>query len=170
MRVPYQKTAALLLVPLGLAAYFYVNYTVSGDPFKFQEYQSSHWGQHLGWFFNTAAYQLVQFIKEAPNRIHVAFGLWGANLLSIFGSLTIMTLIAKRLRPSYTAWFIGYFAIAIGATWILSAPRYLLTCFPITIALATLTRSRRRDFILSGLLIALTLVYLYAFVVRWQVW
>jgi len=169
-RQALQMTAALLLVPLGLIAYFYVNYAVSGDPFKFQEYQSSHWGQHLGWFFNTAAYQLVQMTGDFAARPHVALGLWGANLLSIFGSLTVMSLAAKRLRSSYTAWFIGYFAIAIGATWLLSAPRYLLTCFPIVIALTHLTRKPENDHLTSTCLITLNLLYLYAFVARWQVW
>lgn len=169
-RQTLKKSAALLLVPLGLAAYFYVNYAVSGDPFKFQEYQSSHWGQHLGWFFNTAAYQLVEMIEAFAAKPQVALGLWGANLLSSFSALMLMALAAKRLRPSYTAWFIGYFFIAIGATWLLSAPRYLLTCFPMVIALASLTRRPESDHALSTCLIALNLIYLYAFVARWQVW
>jgi len=165
-----KKSAALLLIPLGLAAYLAVNYAVSGDPFKFQEYQSSHWGQHLGWFFNTAAYQLRQLISTYNDNFNVCLGLWAPNLLSVFGSLILILLTAKKLRPSYTAWFIAYFFIAIGVTWLLSAPRYLLTCFPLTIALTTLTNKDENDQLLSTCLIAANLFYLYAYVARWQVW
>lgn len=165
-----KKSAAMLLIPLGLAAYFYINYTVSGNPFQFQEYQSSHWGQHLGWFFNTAAYQLTQAISAFQTKFTTAIGLWTANLLSIFSSLLLMLLAAKKLRPSYTAWFIAYFFIAIGATWLLSAPRYLLTCFPLVIALAHITKKPESDQAISTVLIALNLIYLYAYVDRWQVW
>jgi len=169
-RQAIRKTLSLLLIPAGLAAYFWVNYAVSGNPFMFQSYQSSHWNQHLGWFFNTAAYQLDQALQAFSERPQVAIGLWCANLFSIFSSLTLMMLAAKRLRPSYTAWYIGYFFIAIGATWLLSAPRYLLTCFPIAVALAHLTRKPENDRLTSISLIPLNLIYLYAFVARWQVW
>ena len=155
-----RRSVSLLLIPLGLIAYFCINYIVAGDPFKFQEIQSTHWSQHLGMFFNTAAYQLRQFVGSMVDRPNVAAGLWGANLLSCFGSLALMLAAAKKLRPCYTAWFIGYFFMAIGATWLLSAPRYLLTLFPISIAMALLTCCT----------IALNLIYLYAFVARWQVW
>lgn len=49
-RAKAREYIALFMVPLGFAAYCMVNYSVSGDAFKFMEYQSIHWHQQLGWF------------------------------------------------------------------------------------------------------------------------
>ena len=73
-----------------------------------------------------------------------------------------MTAAAKRLRPSTMAYFLAYFVIAIGATWLLSAPRYLAACFPLAIALAAIADTRKKDaaatlFSIAGLLTYLAL-------------
>lgn len=49
-RAKPREYLALFMVPLGFAAYCMINYSVSGDAFKFMEYQSIHWNQRLGWF------------------------------------------------------------------------------------------------------------------------
>ena len=90
------------------------------------EYQSEHWGQNFGFFFGTAAYQLENAIKYLSEGRATVWGLWIPNLLWSFFALAIMIPAARRLRPGYTAWFIAYYAVAIGATWLLSAPRYLV--------------------------------------------
>lgn len=160
----------LLIIPLGFGAYCLINYQVSGDAFKFMEYQSEHWSQHLGLFFNTAAYQTDYLIRTGAEDIHTALALWLANLLAAFLSLGVMISAAKKLRPAYTAFFIAYFVVAIGASWLLSAPRYLGTMFVLYIALATLTDNRKK-FMAAGSVSAVLLIsYLCAFVQRLQVW
>lgn len=161
---------ALLLIPAGFAAYCCINYQVAGDPFQFMEYQSVHWGQRFGLFFNTAAYQLERVIGSYSVKPHDALGLWIPNLVGCFASLTVMAFAAKKMRPSYTAWFIAYFFIAIGATWLLSAPRYLIALPSLPMAVSILTRKPKADMAVSLCCIPLYLFYLYAFVMRWQVW
>ncbi len=160
----------LLLIPAGFGGYCLINYLVAGDPFKYMEYQSVHWGQRLGFFFNTAAYQLDNAVASFHRDIHVFLGLWLPNLLCSFGALGVMLTGVKRLRASYTAYFIGYFFVAIGATWLLSAPRYLASLFPVTVSLAYLGEDRRADLALTVLLAVCWVLYLCAFVLRWQVW
>ena len=43
---------------LGLLGYFLLNWAVFGDWLRFSEYQAQHWGQKLGFFWNTVAYHL----------------------------------------------------------------------------------------------------------------
>ena len=165
-----RKVPCLLLIPAGFAAYCFVNYKVSGNPFQFMIYQSAHWHQGLGWFWNTAAYQTehaLSCILESPERL---WGLWLPNLIWSFGSLCLMIPACKRLRPSETAWFIAYFAVTIGATWLLSAPRYLVSFYPISKALAVTVRSGKGRFFTVLLCLILSGLYLCAFVLRWQVW
>ncbi len=158
---------ALAVVPLGFAAYCFINYTVSGDAFKFMYYQSSHWGQRLGWFFNTAAYQTENLLlSSGADR----FGLWLPNILAQFVSIVIMLSAAKRLRASYTAHFIATFVIAIGATWLLSAPRYLAAIPALPAAMGTLSDKKDIRFVLAMLSFAAFLAYFVPFLLRWQVW
>lgn len=165
-----RRFAALLLIPLGFGAYCAVNYFVSGDPFKFMEYQREHWGQQTGLFFNTASYQFREAVENFASDPTTVLGLWLPNLLCIFGSLAVMLFGAKRLRPSYIAWFIAYFVIAIGATWLLSAPRYLAALIPLPMALSSLSKRAWADNVLTVLLSLFSLFYLAAFALRWQVW
>lgn len=167
---PLLRFAALLLIPLGFGAYCAVNYAVSGDPFKFMEYQGQHWGQHMGFFFNTASYQLREALRNFASAPTMVLGLWLPNLICTFGSLAVMLFAAKRLRPSYTAWFLAYFVIAIGATWLLSAPRYLAALIPLPMALSSLSKRPAADNVLTVLLALFSLFYLTAFALRWQVW
>lgn len=164
------RFAALFLIPLGFGAYLGVNYAVSGDAFKFMTYQSEHWGQHMGLFFNTASYQLKEAVDCFGKDSHLLLGLWLPNLICIFSSLAVMLPGAKRLRPSYTAWFIAYYVIAVGATWLLSAPRYMTVLLPLPMALSALTKRERTDNLLTVVMAAASLLYLIAFTLRWQVW
>lgn len=77
---------------------------------------------------------------------------------------------AKKLRPGYAAWFIAYYFIAIGATWLLSAPRYLIAMPVVTLALSLVTDSPRREFTAWALCLPLSLLYLMAFTLGLQVW
>ncbi len=155
----------MLLVPLGLAAYVAINYAVTGDPLKFMQYQREHWSQGFGLFFETAAYQTEYALSTAAEgNLRQLFGLWLPNLAYSFGALGLMEAAAKRLRPSYTAYFLAYFVVAIGATWLLSAPRYLAACFPLALALAALTDTRRKDALATFLSLAGLVAYLAMYV------
>lgn len=161
---------SMVLIPGGFLLYCLINYLVAGDPFQFLEYQRVHWSQQAGWFFNTACYQTDQALKNLSIDLPVALGLWLPNLAACYGSLLVILSGLKRIRPSYTAWFMVYFAIAAGTTWLLSAPRYLVAFFPLALTWAQIFQSRRAR-VLSALALGVGwLYYLFAFAMRWQVW
>ena len=161
---------SLLIIPAGFALYCCINYFVAGDPFKFMEYQSQHWHQHLGWFFNTAAYQMEYAIRTFIEKPENLVGLWIPNIISCFASLVFMLLAEKKMRPSYVAWYIAYYAIAIGATWLLSAPRYLMVLIPVPLSVSIVARNAKADIFLTASCAILSLLYFIPFVMRWQVW
>lgn len=158
----------LALIPAGFGVYCYINYLVAGDPFKYMEYQSVHWGQNLGFFFNTAGYQLDNAITYLSEGRSSVWGLWIPNLVWSFFSLIVMIPAAKRLRPSYSVWFICYYAVAIGATWLLSAPRYLIAMPVVSLALAL--DSEKHEKLTMLVLLPMSLLYLLAFTAGLQVW
>lgn len=164
------RGAVLFLIPGGFGVYCLINLAVAGNPFQFLIYQRVHWSQQPGWFFNTAYYQTEMAQQCALSDLHTLLGLWLPNLLASFLSLLVMTLAVRHLRPSYTAWYLAYFLIAIGATWLLSAPRYLIALIPTPLALARLIRNPTADLVVSSVSLCGSILYFYAFVLRWQVW
>lgn len=165
-----RNLVSLLLIPLGFASYCVINYWVSGNPLKFLEYQGSHWNQHLGLFFNTAAYQMRYAIQSAASDPHTFFGLWLPNILAFFLSLVVINTSLKFLRTSYIAWFLAYYLISMGATWLLSAPRYMIGLPVIPMAVMASCENKNVDTIVSIGLSVASVLYLFAFIMRWQVW
>lgn len=162
---------ALLIVPSGFALYLYINYRVSGNPFQYSIYQMEHWSQSLGYFWNTASYQLQHALGSIESGELWKFsGLWLPNLIFIFGSLPVMAAAARRIRPSYTAYFIAYYVVGMGVTWLLSGPRYLAALFPLSLAFSVLTKKRLADSVLTAAFLIGTVLYMLAFVSRWQVY
>ena len=162
--------ASLLLIPSGFLIYCIINYMVSGDLFKFMEYQSVHWSQNLGWFFYTAAYQIELVASNWADNFKMVYGLWLPNVLAFFASLATVLSSAKKMRASYTGWFIAYFIVSMGATWLLSAPRYMAALMVLPAALFILTEDKKTDTKYTCCCLIFNIAYLYAFSMRWYVW
>ena len=170
-RVDARQVVGALLVPLGFAAYCCINRRVSGNPFQFLIYQREHWNQRTGLFFSTAAYQTDYLLRcLRSGNWHDALGLWLPNLIACFAALGLLAAAAPKLRASQTAWFLAYYIVAVGATWLLSAPRYLLVLLPVPLALAQCAQKRTANIALTALSALAALGYLAAFALRWQVW
>lgn len=150
------RWACVLLIASGLLAYLGINYAVWGNALQFSVFQKEHWFQSFGFFFNTAeliGYCLLHELTAAnaplwsDSSFRMAISLWLPQLIYIFASLIVMIFAAKKLKSAYTAFFAAYFIISIGATWLLSAPRYLMAVFSLPMALARLTDSKKKDLI-----------------------
>ena len=155
----------------GGAAYLAINVRVSGNPFQFLVYEKEHWGNGLGLVFNTASYQ----VREAAaclgaGKTNVAVGLWIPGILTLLGTLLLMTIAMRGLYRGYLYWFLVYYLVAMGATRLLSGPRYMAVFFPLAAALGICARKRCVCIGMMAALIGYYGVYLYAFAERWQVW
>lgn len=155
----------LMIVPLGLIGYLYINYAVTGNALTFMKYQKEHWSQGFGLFFETAATQ-VDAAARAAQRGNTGelWGLWIPNLTASIAALIMMLTGAKKLRPAYTAYFLAYFAVACGATWLLSSPRYLTACIPLMLAAANASGERRTDIAMTAVCTMMQAAYLYMYV------
>ncbi len=165
------RALPLLLIPAGFLTYLRINSVITGNPWMFLTYQESHWHQQLGWFFSSAAteaYNLQDALISGNHRM--ALGLWLPNLIAVLSAPVILLFGVRKLRPSNTAYFLVYYIVCMGATWLLSAPRYCLGCYPIFLSLGAITENRwvnRAITIASALLF---LLYLKAFVMQWYVY
>lgn len=136
-------------VALGFGAYLLLNYQVSGDPFRFLEYQSSNWGQEFGSLRNTLSYSFENALSFHNEGYRT--GVWIPQLLYLFGMLAISLACCNRIRPGYGAYALLYTYVAYAPTWLLSGPRYLTALFALYPMLALLSR-RRWSFILLATL------------------
>ena len=161
---------SLLFIPAGLLLYLYVNFRVTGSSTMFLTYQSQHWHQQLGWFFGTMATLVNNATVSFADNTQMLLGLWVPNIVYLFASLGIVIAAQNKLRASNVAYFIAYYAFCMGATWLLSAPRYLTAAFPLALALGALTEKKAVDRIATITCIVLFLAYLLAYVNQWYVY
>ena len=161
---------SLLLIPAGLLLYLYVNYSVTGNATTFLTVQREHWHQQLGWFFGTMATSVNSATVSFSDNTQMLLGLWLPNIVYLFGALGIVIAAQNKLRASNVAYFIAYYAVCMGATWLLSAPRYLTAAYPLALALGALTEKKAADRIATILCIVLFVAYLIAYVNQWYVY
>jgi hypothetical protein len=161
---------SLLFIPAGLLLYLYVNYHVTGNATMFLIYQSENWHQQLGWFFATMATVVNSATGSFSDNLNMLWGLWIPNILFLFASLGIVIAAQHKLRASNVAYFIAYYGVCMGATWLLSAPRYLTAAFPLALALGAITEKKSVDRIATIVCCVLFVLYFAAFVNQWYVY
>ena len=163
--------ACCFLVPLGTLAYLWINWHYYGDPLKFMEMEDQYWGQRMGLFFQTVAYQTDNALADIQTPYFTSsLGIWIPNVLCILGSLLLLTGTAGKLRASYSLWFIVYFFFAVAPSFLISGPRYLAAAVPIYPALAELGKRRGLSITTALLCAAGELAYLWAFLQSWNVY
>jgi hypothetical protein len=161
---------SLLLIPCGLLLYLYVNYCVTGNALTFLTYQSEQWHQQLGWFFASASTVTHSATSTFADNTRMVLGLWIPSIVYLLASLGIVAGAQNKLRASNVAYFIAYYAVCMGATWLLSAPRYLTAAFPLALALGAITEKKWADRLATAVCAILFVLYLAAFVNQWYVY
>ena len=129
-----------------------------------------HWHQQLGWFFGTMGTLVSSATGAFADNTHMLWGLWLPNIVYLFASLGIVIAAQNKLRASNVAYFIAYYAVCMGATWLLSGPRYLTAAYPLALALGAITEKKAVDRIATITCIVLFLLYLVAYVNQWYVY
>lgn len=113
----------------GSFAYLGINYAVTGNPFQFMIYQKEHWSQGLGSIFNTVSYLWYYFRANIYNSNGIT--LWGPQLILLLISMIVIIYGIKRIRATYTVYFILYTLLTFSATWLLSGGRYTSCAVPL---------------------------------------
>lgn len=97
-------------------------------------------------------------------------GAVGCQFGGHFWQFDFGALFGKKMPVSWLGWFLAYYLVVVGPTWLLSAPRYLLVLLPVPFAAAALCKTKKQDLFGTALCLAVSFLYLLAFVLRWQVW
>lgn len=111
---------------LGFAAYLFLNYRVTGDPFAFSPIMEEHWYKKLTWpwvgirdvWLRIPGFNLTEGLHEF--------------IFIVFSFLCTVWCWIK-LRPTYAVWMTCNWLLINSTTYVVSVPRYCLTLFPIFI-------------------------------------
>ena len=158
-----------LLPAAGTLLYLLLNLWVDGDPFAFASHQE-HWHQGYLWIS-----QVVEYIgRYLGDNLGSSFGwaVWAPALaLFVVGLALLYWAALRRGHPAgLLAYGFCFFVATYSLSWLLSAGRYLSTCFVLFLFLAKLTQRRPalRAALLGGEGVLLG-VYLCAFLSGAQV-
>ena len=139
-RLCLPSLAAMLAPAAGLGLYFGLNQVVYGRWNQYSVYQWEHWGQKLGLFTNTVRYHLDYMATWWGDNRKAAVGICLAAVLCILLALALLAAAAKRLPAAWLGYGLAYLMVTMGATWLLSAPRYAVGLFCLPVGLALLLR------------------------------
>lgn len=156
----------ILLIPVGILYYLYINKMVTGDWFTFLEYQRQHWHNRFGFFADNIQNHVINAMTwEANSRI----SLWIPQIASFVVAILLLYYAFGKLRLSYTAYMLTYIVIAFSPTWLLSGPRYIAGLFPIYITMALASKNHTIKYFITVSSALLLCFYTIAFATGYQV-
>lgn len=129
------------LVFCGLAAYWAVNWVVTGHPLTYMTYQAENWYQTPGSFWASTANTMHYFLTTTGE--HDWLFTWGFQLLAMLYAYALLAFRSDRLPFDLAAYAFVYTAVVFAPSWLLSGARYLyaLCALPLLQARAHATRA-----------------------------
>jgi Gpi18-like mannosyltransferase len=121
------------LVPFGFFIYLAINKYVTGEWFKFLEYQKEHWHQSFGFFGNNLD---NHFINISKMEWRLAVGIWIPQIILFFLAFILLIYNINKMKLSYIIYSFTYIIISYSPTWLLSGPRYLAGLFTLYVMFA----------------------------------
>lgn len=162
---------AMLSPAAGLGLYFLLNYLVYGRWNQYQIYQWDNWNQKLGLFTNTVRYHLDYMAQWWDSNPKSSLALCLAAVLCLLTILALLSATVRRLPAHWLGFGLAYFAVTMGTTWLISAPRYAVGLFCLPVALALLLQGRPR--LTKGVLVTqviVSVIYTMQFLYGWPIY
>lgn len=147
----FTKGIYLLLIPVGNLIYFYLNYKVEGNPFKFQEYQKNHWNHEVTSFYKGFG-DVWNYFKDAGMTNSMKMSIWLPEVIIVILVIVVLFYALKTQPLKYTAYLWVYTMICYGVTFLISGGRYMLCALPIFIIAGDFFEQRERLYRLAVIL------------------
>ena len=124
----YSKGLWIFLMLLGTGIYLFCNYKVTGDCFKFLEYQRTIWG-HGSAYFGTGINSIVSKLNSGTDKDMLA-SVWIPSLAAIIFVTANLFYGIRKHRSMYTAYLVVYLILNTSFDWVISVPRYMTCAIP----------------------------------------
>jgi Gpi18-like mannosyltransferase len=129
----------ILFIGTGTLVYLALNKKVAGSYFAFQVYQRDVWNRRLAMPW-VSIHDAWLSVWERPPFESIMVG-WQELLFTLI-AIAVVIWSWLRLRPSYALWATLNVLLWTSTGFLLSAPRYALTVFPIYLCFARLSDGR----------------------------
>ncbi len=163
----YSKGLWIFLMLLGTGIYLFCNYKVTGDWFKFLEYQDKYWSNGSCYFGTGIAGIFERAVTETR---FTRFAIWIPEAVSIAFVIAALIYGLRRNRSMYAAYLIIYIIINTGLDWPISTARYMTCAIPAFIFLSDFSERHRwtEPLITTSMAVAMG-VYLTAYFMAKQI-
>ncbi|OPX90174.1 MAG: Mannosyltransferase (PIG-V) [Pelotomaculum sp. PtaB.Bin104] len=152
------KRVPCAFLPLaGFGAYLLINKVVTGEWFKFLQYQKENWGNTMWLFANSIKHSFLSFFDH--DFVYV-IGTYAPQLGLFFIVLFMILFSISKIRITYTLYSLIYLIFSYSPSALLSGPRYITGMAPIYIYVALLAEKNHR---LKNLLSYSSIIFLLFF-------
>ena len=145
----------VFLIVLGIGAYLLINRVVTGSYFSFLQYEKlDPWFNIPQWISSN----LAQHFENAVAYEGLAYIIYGVQILLFFFVIILLLLGLKRNVSRYLIIYGVFYIVATYLHgWMISGPRYVMSCIPIYIIFSTI----RNEYIKNGLLALMGILTLF---------
>jgi|BioPla2DNA2_1021312.scaffolds.fasta_scaffold61990_1 Gpi18-like mannosyltransferase len=144
-----KKFVCIIPIPLGFGTYLTLNKVITGNWFKFLEYQSSNWNHNFNLIHNTLEYHFSYMLNPSYSGLY-RISIWIPQFVLFLLVILLIIYGLKRIRGSYLLYMFLYTFVIYSTTWLISGGRYILCLFPIYILISLMSqRNRYIDFIFT---------------------
>ncbi|MCR5608545.1 MAG: glycosyltransferase family 39 protein [Lachnospiraceae bacterium] len=154
---------------IGSLIYLLINYKVTGDPFKFLEYQKAIWNQEAQWFGKTVS-QLYDKTFSADNIGFTRVTIWAPEFFIFIIFLALIVYGVGKVHDKYMIFMLAYLIMNYLPAWLLSAGRYMTVAIPAFIVMAVFSEKYKKAH--EWIIVCNTLLfcmYLYGFLTWKQI-
>ncbi|WP_434340151.1 hypothetical protein [Motilimonas cestriensis] len=127
------KLLSLALIPTGILLYLVLNKWVTGDWFRFLDYQKENWHNGFGYFAQNIS---GIFERIQGTNYKMVAGTWWPTFIGFFLAIALIVTSIRKVPSAYVIYSFCYLLISYSPTWLLSGPRYLMGLFPLFIFMA----------------------------------
>ena len=140
------KSLFAMLIPMGYLAYLVLNKAVTGEYFKFIEYQAAApWYNEATWISNSIATSY----DVGKNNFALSLIIYWPQIIAFFIAVAaIFAGLKNRVRISYLLFLGAYAGVTYFQSWMLSGGRYITACLPLYIVFAALDNKYIKNIIL----------------------
>lgn len=163
------RVLPVLFAFVGIAAYLFINYSVTGDAFKFMEYQKEYWN-HTNCYFGNTISDIFEYALNPDTREMLRISIWIPEMVIFTVSAIALIYCSYYMRSMYSLYLAGYIIINCSVTWLISGARYMSAAIPMFIVFGHIARKNRiAAAAMHGISFALMLWYLYRYLANMQI-
>lgn len=165
----FTKAIWIPFMLVGVLIYLGINYHITGDPFKFMEYQSVVWGNGAQYFGKTVSEVWNRaFTNELTGVTRFTAGI--AALAFFVMAVVLLVYGLRRIHNRYILFLVFYVIMNYMQVWLISSGRYMSVAFPMFLILGEFSEKHKNIGTLLLMISAMLFgVILYAFLTWKQI-